>query len=87
MDAQTLILNKLDSIDRKIDRFNQRMSTLEAKTEPLFDNGQEGQVTKLDNRVRTLEEVRWKAAGIGGAFLILLEIVGHLVWHKLTLGQ
>ncbi len=84
MDAQTLILNKLDSIDKKIDRFNQRITTLETETKTLFDNGQPGRVTKIEDRLTALEEVRWKAAGWVGSALLALEVVGHILWSKIT---
>jgi len=83
MDAQTLILNKLDSIDRKIDRFNQRISTLEATVEPLFDNGQPGRMTKAEDRITALERTNWRERGFFGAIILFLEIGYHLIAKKI----
>lgn len=86
-DIQERILNKLDSIDSKLSHFGNRITTLEVKTDPLFDNGQEGSITKLDNRLKELEQVRWRSAGFFAVFLLVIEVIGHVLWDKVLLGR
>lgn len=84
---QQLVLQKLDQIDQKLDRYTERVVALEAKVDPILDNGQPGQLSKLDARVTAIEQTHWKAAGWLGSCLVFLEIVGHLFWNKLLGGK
>jgi hypothetical protein len=81
MSTEDIILAELQNLNQKFDSFTantyQRLSVLETKTKPLFDNGQPGLCTKRETRLTALERrvsalERWKAYMLG----IIAAIVG-----------
>jgi hypothetical protein len=56
----------------------QRISTLEAKTKPLFDNGQPGWCNRMERRVTTLEHWRIYVAGIAAAVSFTVGVLLRL---------
>jgi hypothetical protein len=61
------------------------ITEVQTKIAPLFDNGQPGVLTKLDNRVDDLEKSKWYAAGALAVLAVLLEPAWHFVAKKFGL--
>jgi hypothetical protein len=53
----------------KLDAFTKQLTTLEVKTEPLFDNGQPGMLSKLKSQVEKHEK-----------FIYALTLLGVIGW-------
>jgi hypothetical protein len=67
MDMETLILDRIDAIDKKLDGLKsnvlQRVTELETRVEPLFDNGQPGRCSYHDARIRVIEDIEAERKG------------------------
>ena len=66
-----VILDEVRSLRESSDAFQaealQRITAIETKITPLFDNGQPGLLTKLGNRITRLEHWRAYLLGISAA--------------------
>lgn len=69
-------------INDKLDKQADRLSELEANTKGLFDNGQPGRLTKIEQRLTSLERAKYYAAGYVTLLGTLLYIT-HDSWLPL----
>jgi hypothetical protein len=67
MEMETLILGRIDAIDKKLDGLKsdvlQRVTELETQIAPLFDNGQPGRCNVQDARIRAIEDIEAERKG------------------------
>ena len=71
------IVDTQEKILEQLRAYGERVARMEMQVEPLFDNGQPGEITKLKTNVTDLQQRRWKAEG----FLISAAIVFEAVYH------
>ena len=67
MEMETLILGRIEAIDKKLDGLKsdvlQRVTELETQVKPLFDNGQPGTCSTQDARIRAIEDIEAERKG------------------------
>jgi hypothetical protein len=67
MEMETLILGRIEAIDKKLDGLKadvlQRVTELETRVAPLFDNGQPGRCSSQDARIRAIEDIEAERKG------------------------
>jgi len=78
MDINEVILAELRELRATVEELaadtRQRISTLEARTKPLFDNGQPGWCNLVERRITALEHWRIYVAGIAAAISIVIGL-------------
>jgi DNA anti-recombination protein RmuC len=109
MDVEALILKEIEKLNEKQDQHNmkldkltddvhQRLVKLETQTKPLFDNGQPGRCTrmeewgkelqeKMDKRVTKLEHWRFWVVGYTTCAAVVVSIVVAAIVRWLGLGS
>jgi hypothetical protein len=89
MDTATLILEEMKQLRESVDGMRseelQRMTTLETKVKPLFDNGQPGEITKLGDRLTHLEHWRIRltsyAAALSATISVAVSMLAQLLFR------
>lgn len=78
MDIAEVILTEIRELRATVDTLaadsRQRISMLEARTKPLFDNGQPGWCNRMERRITALEHWRIYIAGIAAAISIVIGL-------------
>ena len=77
------IVEVQEKILERLLAYGERVTHTEAKLEPLFDNGQPGELTKLRTDIRDLQQRRWKAEGFLIAAAVLFEAAYHYVLNRI----
>lgn len=87
--STTLILEEMRQLRESVDNMRsevlQRMTALETRVKPLFDNGQPGELTKLADRVGRLEHWRIRltsyAAALSATVSVAVSILAQLLFR------
>lgn len=88
-DLNDVILVELRDMRKEMNegftKFENRVSTVEAQIEPLFDNGTPGRITQIEDDVDDLKLKQARQFGWFAGAMATLEIAWHIVSHKLGL--
>lgn len=85
MDTAEVILGELRELRRTVEEFQHdmdtRVSKLEEKTKPLFDNGQPGEITTIKGRLTSIEHWRIKVTGIAAGVSGAVSVGMHFIFR------